>query len=70
MIVIRRIVHVLVRLLQKEAKFALKQGMNAQRANRGIVLLFLLTSAFRLGWVVNATLRPLCIWERDPVPIL
>jgi hypothetical protein len=41
--------------------------MKAQRGRKGIALLFLYLGA-RWGWVVNATLRVLYPWKRDPVP--
>ena len=41
-----------------KVKFTLEQAMNAPRGNRGIAVLFLNLGAW-MGWVVNATPRPL-----------
>ena len=41
-----------------KVKFTLEQAMKAQRGSRGIAILFLLPRRW-MGWVVNATSRPL-----------
>jgi len=41
--------------------------MKAQTRCRGITLLSCNHGA-KCGWVVNATPRPLCLRERDPIP--
>jgi hypothetical protein len=45
--------------------FALKQTMKAQMGSRDTIPFFNL-----VGWVVNATPRPIYPGERDPVPIV
>jgi hypothetical protein len=52
--------------LQETVKFNLQQAMKAQRGSRGIYLLFLQPRRW-VGWVVNATPRPLYPREGDSV---
>jgi len=54
--------------MEIRVKFILELAMKAQRGVRGIAQLFNL--GFTLGWVVNATPRPLHPSERDLVSIL
>jgi len=43
--------------------------MNTEKCITGVALFFFYLGV-KLGWVVNATLRPLYPREKDPVPIL
>jgi hypothetical protein len=49
--------------------FTLKPAPMAQRGSSGMPVLFLQPQCY-MGWVVNATLRPLYALDRDPVPTL
>jgi hypothetical protein len=47
----------------------LQHGVKAHSVGKGTALP-IHNLGDRRGWVVNATPRPLCPWERDPVPIV
>jgi hypothetical protein len=51
-----------------KVKFALEHAMKAHKESRSIAVLLYLRRW--MGWVVNATPRPLYPRERDPVPIV
>ena len=53
--------------LKVKIKFALDQARKAHRRSRDNALFNL---GARLGWVVNATSRPLYPHERDPVTVV
>ena len=54
--------------MKVKVKFTLQQITNDQRASRGLALLFNL--GVRMGWVVNATLRPLYPRQTDLIFIV
>jgi hypothetical protein len=57
---VRSLVQILFSVLSLiKVKFTLWHALKAQRVSRCITLLFCLTSALGVGWVVNATPRPL-----------
>jgi hypothetical protein len=51
------------------SKFTLEQATTVQREEQRYNYFFFNLSA-GWGWVVNATPKPLYLWERDPVPIV
>lgn len=68
-IVFPKILLWLYKVKVKKVKFTLEPDVKAQRAERGITLLFSLRRRY-VGWVVNATGRPLNRRERDRPSIL
>jgi hypothetical protein len=56
-------------MLKGKGKFHPRTGHEGPEGGRGIALLFLWPQ-YRMGWVVNATPRPLYPREIDPVPIV
>ena len=52
-----------------KVQFTLEQATKAQRGSRSIAYSFF-NLGTRWGWVVNVTLRPLYLGEREPVPVV
>jgi hypothetical protein len=52
-----------------QVKFILEEATKTLRGSRGVALISLYPRR-KMGWVVNATPRPLYPREREPVPIV